>query len=444
MLSLKLVPCLFSIILIPTTYYFGKCLYNEKIGLLSAMFVSIPPDFFFKWSLAARGGFIEFLVVFTLMGSLFWSIFVKENNSLVKISLFGFVCGLSLWIYQTVVIYFIIFFILAIPKLKSMRTMNFIVPFSLCFLIGSFPFVIFQIFHPLATAEVLSIKFFEVEASEYYKHGVVGSLLSGIISQMDPIFWINNCFLLVGGEIDRLSDIFRFHNLIPILLGIIVLKFLFQHLKTTWKFNLKNFEGLDFLILFFIITFIVGHSKARYLLPCYILVVVIYSYFIVYIKKKKWYVFFIALLLVANSIGTIGLLWNGPGNIKSPRSYKKVIDFLEKEGLYYGYSGFYTGYPINFLSGERITISAKCGPFFTDRYLRYRKVVESADSVFYIFDNESTADKIFQEELSRLKIYCNKKKIQKFNIYYAISQRESVLIPSPVYNPDLDNKRQRS
>jgi len=190
MLSLKLVPFVFSIVLIFTTFYFGKCLYDENIGLLSALFVSVPSNYIFEWCLAARLGFVELLVVFTLMGALFWSIFVKENNSLVRVLLFGFVCGLGLWIYQTVVIYFVIFFILAIPRLKSMRMKTFIVPFSTSFLIGSFPFMIFQIFHPLSTAEVLSIKFFQVEASEYYRYGVASSILSGIIHQIDPALWI--------------------------------------------------------------------------------------------------------------------------------------------------------------------------------------------------------------------------------------------------------------
>lgn len=440
-LSCKLAPFLFSVLLIITTFYFGKCLYDEKIGLLSAMFMSIPTSYIFEWSLAARSGFVEHLVVFTLMGTLFWSIFVKEDNSLVKVSLFGFVCGLGLWIYQTVVIYFVIFLVLGIPRLKSMDVRKFVIPFSLFFLMGSFPFVIFQIFHPLATAEILSMKFFQVEASEYYKHGVVSSILSGIINQLNPALWINNYLRIMGGEVTWFSSIFRFHNLVGIFLGIIVLKFFFQRLKISWRFNLKNFEGIDFLILLFVFTFILGHEKARYLMPCYIVVMVIYSYFISHIKKKNFRFVFIALLLMANAYGTISLLVKGPINMELSHSYEKVINFLESEGLYFGYSGYETGYPINFLSGEKITISAKCGPYYIDRYPKYRQKVESADRVFFIFKDGTIVDKIFQDKLAGLKIYCQKKKIQKYNVYYPILQTQVNLLPFPIYNPDRIDKQ---
>ena len=69
-LTLRLVPLGFSLLFILAVYWLGQALYGRKAGLLSALYVAVPPSMLTIWGLKAGAGYIDVLALGTLSLSL--------------------------------------------------------------------------------------------------------------------------------------------------------------------------------------------------------------------------------------------------------------------------------------------------------------------------------------------------------------------------------------
>jgi predicted membrane-bound mannosyltransferase len=54
--TLKLVPTIFSIVLLFVVYFVAKRMFKARVAILSTALVAVPSAFFFSWALKARGG----------------------------------------------------------------------------------------------------------------------------------------------------------------------------------------------------------------------------------------------------------------------------------------------------------------------------------------------------------------------------------------------------
>ena len=85
------IPLLFGVLMIPLTYWLGSLLFNYKVGLLSAFFVSIDPVSIICSQKVWMDSPLSFFVLLTIV-LFIWGIKSKNNNLFI---LSGFVCGLA-------------------------------------------------------------------------------------------------------------------------------------------------------------------------------------------------------------------------------------------------------------------------------------------------------------------------------------------------------------
>jgi len=101
--SLKLVPLICSLIFIVVSYFLARQYGGERVARLSALLVAVPPQALMIWSLKARGGFIELLII----GSLSLIIVTQsvQRTTTVKLASLGLVLGLGWWVNNQIVFY---------------------------------------------------------------------------------------------------------------------------------------------------------------------------------------------------------------------------------------------------------------------------------------------------------------------------------------------------
>ena len=74
----------------------------------------------------------------------------------------------------------------------------------------------------------------------------------------------------------------------------------------------------------------------------------------------------------------------------------KLLKFLEKEQLYFGYANYWDSYRLTFLTHERFIISPRLGEHI--RYKPYDQLVKVSKHPFYLFRiNEGADQKILQK-----------------------------------------------
>jgi 4-amino-4-deoxy-L-arabinose transferase-like glycosyltransferase len=105
LLTLKLAPALFSIVLLFVVYLVAKTLFNIRVAILSTALVAVPSAFFFSWALKPRGGFIEHIILSLLIFFFFSLIYFEKKTSLWLYALLGAMSGFALWINQLVLVY---------------------------------------------------------------------------------------------------------------------------------------------------------------------------------------------------------------------------------------------------------------------------------------------------------------------------------------------------
>jgi len=109
--SVKMVPFLFSVLLIPLIYRLAYELFDERVALMSALYIAVPPSFLAVWSLKARGGHVEtvFFGTLILLMTVLWIKDQRYDRSNVRFALsLGVVWGLAWWSNPLVVSYLIV------------------------------------------------------------------------------------------------------------------------------------------------------------------------------------------------------------------------------------------------------------------------------------------------------------------------------------------------
>jgi hypothetical protein len=127
-----------------------------------------------------------------------------------------------------------------------------------------------------------------------------------------------------------------------------------------------------------------------------------------------------------NCIGTVSTFSDPPR-----KPYDALVNYLRGEHLKYGYTGYYTAYPVVFLSNEDIILSPRAGPIFLDRYEPYSRQVDKTQNACYIFFSESRTDALFAQQLQRLNTEFKKVSVGAWNVYSDLPPniRGSITLP---------------
>jgi hypothetical protein len=106
---LKLVPALFSVAFIGLVYAAARPIFGTTPALLAALYLAVPPSFFAAWSVKARGGYAEAL----MLGQLFLvasrqladDAGLTYKQGLGWMALAGLAAGLALWTHPMAVVF---------------------------------------------------------------------------------------------------------------------------------------------------------------------------------------------------------------------------------------------------------------------------------------------------------------------------------------------------
>ncbi len=264
-ITLKVIPLLFSILLIPLMFFIGLELKNSFTAKLAAIFTAIPPVSLIIWSGKTRGGFIELVFIGAL--ALYLTLKALKNkvipsNYLILISL---ILGLGWWVNNQIIFFIVpIVFVLFWKswevnlklKEKSLFTLKNLALSLAAFIIGGLPFWVYNIKNNFVSFEM----FKSAKQSDYGDH------LSGLFTDSIPI-------LLGAKRFWEANDIFPNSTTVFYLFyGIIIFFYFFSE-------RLKIFKKESLLIVLFLLScygiFVLSsfgylYQAPRYLLPSYL------------------------------------------------------------------------------------------------------------------------------------------------------------------------------
>ncbi|MGH7928006.1 MAG: ArnT family glycosyltransferase [Candidatus Binatia bacterium] len=446
--TLKLVPGIFSVVLLFVVYFLAKRMFNARVAILSTALVAIPSAFFFSWALKARGGFIEHVNLSLLILLVFSSIWFDGKNSLWLYALLGFLSGFALWVNQLIVPYLAILGILLWLKRGVLLNKAKLVVLLLPFLVGALPLIVGNIVEPLGTVKILTSKAKgRISVSDNQSNIEKGmEVLVARLKEL-PLKTGRNLAILFGkgenwiGEseipetsrIDNLPEIRWLFWFIPFFFAIPFVAHCHRSIgargtpfgKGKLAAWMKGVDRVDLLILLFFVS-LLGFFSPSYFLLCYPLAAILAAVFLDNLKGNTSRIVYTSLLVLTlslNAYGIFDLAFN-----RRDSSILKLINALEAKGCSYGYSSG-PMYQVAFYSLERtvlIPLDSK------NRYHRYGLQVRETSDICYVFrpDQERKIDhRAFLTMLQRENIRYHQTTVNSdtmYHIYYALTPREKI------------------
>jgi 4-amino-4-deoxy-L-arabinose transferase-like glycosyltransferase len=451
--TLKVVPVIFSVILLFVVYLLGKRLFNPWVGVVSALLVAVPSPYFFAWGFKARGGFIEHVVFSVLIFFVFSLIYFHRKSSFWLYALLGFLSGITLWINQLVILYLAILGILLWLKRRVLLDKAKLVTLVLPFLLGASPLILANIQEPFGTAKTLLLKQFKVkrDIGRYDNSTKIIKFIKGSSARLKQILpetlqslsilfgkeqtWIDESEIPQTTRIENLPGVPRFFWLvIPLFFGCALLAGCYRKIRVTilslvrgkCLSCMKDLDKMDLLLLLFGVSLLTYFSP-RFLLVCYPLAAIVAAAFFDNLRGVYVKALYAALLvgtISLNAYGIVDLALN-----QRDGSIAKLITTLEAKGCNYGYS---TGpmYQIAFLSLERtifVPIDSK------SRYPDHEIEVGKASRVCYVFipdqvleKNHRAFTKLLEQEKIGYQQIITVNSDTNYHIYHSLAPRQRI------------------
>ena len=444
---------LYSLVLL-TSYIIGKRVFHSTItGIFAVLLLAVPPVNVTLYSTVSLGGYSEALLVSNL---LFITGFLllrkidaprqeKSHNNHLKlipgIGLYFFLMGFGIWVNGITLVYSVpiglMLFIQLIQTRNNFRLKTFVsIGFVsvLCGLIGLFPWVRFAFQHG-------SISIY----SELFGNAVnveMGSFFQKTVSHIINYFLLGST-VVVGlrppWEVRWLS-----FGLIPLIVIFWILVFGFWGRRLFSRHNDK--KNQDYMVagvflfqfLGFIFTPFGIDPSGRYFLPLAVPLALIAGEMVKLVKSKKWQVSIIMVVVIFQMIGTLQCAYRYPPGITTQfdlsttidhRYDEELIEFLEENDAYYGFTNYWVAYPLAFSSDEEL-IYIPVLPYHQDlrytardnRYDHYNIRVAESSKAAYITTKNPRLDENIENGLIKNEIVWEEKNIGDYHIYYNLSK----------------------
>ncbi|MDI6892705.1 MAG: glycosyltransferase family 39 protein [Actinomycetota bacterium] len=414
-LSLKLVPFTFSIIFIILIYVLAARIFNEEVGLLSALVVAVSPVFLTVFSTLANA-YMENLVYGTLILILLHRI-VYGGDALEKTKLYaflGFLAGVAFWNNLTVVMYIATagLFLLLKERLSIFgRKLAYLVFF---FALGCSPLLYFNLRHSWRTFRLLfegtaapsiSEKLLQIGSNFYKLFGGVILPIMGLGYTIYPVDIL--VYLLYASTFIYVLYQFRKRIL-----------FFWQAVSSGYGAGIETLSAFFlFLILFFVFTKYGALNEARYVLGLYTVLPIFLGAFLYAVGRRSKVLagVFLCFVLLSNLAGNLA-----DSRISPPRA-DLLAKFLESRDIEYAYAGFWTAYQLTFVAKEKVICSPSSGP---DVYPAYTEAVKAAplDSSGFIFPAGESRWQLFESELDELDVTYLRDEVVGNVIYHSFSE----------------------
>jgi hypothetical protein len=145
--------------------------------------------------------------------------------------------------------------------------------------------------------------------------------------------------------------------------------------------------------------------------------------------SRRW------VLVLVVAFGALGSVAQAEGTMLADGKWRAFVAGLEGEGVRWCYTDFFLATKINFLSGERVTCSAKLGPTTTEYFFEYREGVERAPEAALVAVNMTAADRMGRR-LSELGVAYERRDLMK-PVFVRLSRKvePSELFPGRSFAP---------
>ncbi len=359
LVALKVIPLLFSLILIYVLYLLGVEVAGRRGGIYSALLAAVAPATLILWSSKARGGFIETVCLGAM--ALLWTIrwMRSGERGLWGLALIGFVLGAGWWINNQILYFMLPIGFVVLTQVRSFKDM---VRFALIgftsFFIGGLPFW---------------IENFRTNFSTFRTLG--GGAGKGVLKHVEGFFYEALPILFGaqrywGGRVTfEGSTLFLWILLLSMLL--VVLSLRYKQVVNLFRLRVSSDGGVELLLLFLFSVMCVfclssfGYlSKApRYLLPIYAGYFPLLAYALVSIREKyssRLASIFLSLFLILHVLSSYSggrALPGEPFVFKGQRvakDHSELISWLEEKKIGLVRTNYWIGYRLSYETEEKV------------------------------------------------------------------------------------------
>ncbi|MEW6502928.1 MAG: hypothetical protein AB1457_03070 [Chloroflexota bacterium] len=479
--GIRLVQVILYLFTIMTGFWVGsQFFYSFRAGLITALFLAIPPVNTTLYTTVSLGGYGEALLIGNLILIATGYLLRKSENCLDRTNpreeigerkdhkskqgfivfplmeidlsvllwlLWGFLCGFGLWVNGLTLVYSVPAGFMILFRLFRCKNLSLITRSSTLMLgglvIGSLPWWIFAFQNGLSSliqelfgaAVAVESEPFLLRSLNHILYFVILGLPAAIgLRPPWDVFWLG----------------------LPLLPLILLLwgKIVWDWFKTSRLPEYRLIEGVALtLFLGYVFTSFGVDPSGRYFLPVWVTMSLIGGKVLDdWGKKKPALLGLVGLVSLYNLWGNLQCASSNPPGLTTQfypparvdmRHLPEVIEFLRETGEIRGYSNYWVAYPMAFLTNEEIIFSPRL-PYHPDlrytrrddRYPIYTKVVDQSNKVALITTRNPALDEKLQNFLQERRILWNEKQIGDFIIYYNLSEPiqivdlEKLFIPS--------------
>lgn len=425
--ALKLVPLVAALIFVGLVFATGYRVGGLAAAVVSGLYVAAPPAFLALWSLKARGGYIEVLVIGQLL--ILLAIGAGKQRSLGpgRGALIGFLAGLGVWTNPLVGVYLVPIALYLALALRG-RLLGIWIPTAAAGLLaGAYPLIDYNLSSGFETAEAMfggtgSVSEAPLFLYRFFRHSlpILAGLAQASSSQQFfwPAFsaglagWWPAALLLAG--LFALLAFSQVGRLLALLLG-----------------KPEGADGRSLLTLLLVVVptaFVLSKfrdltTEPRYLLPLYSAVPLLAAVLTSSPLRRRIAPVVVAALIALNGYNLANLdpQLNLPdtaiGSTASNRA--ELAGFLHSRGLDRVYADYWLGYPLAFESRERIVPSVASGGF--NRYLPYAQLVSASPDPAFLFVAGSQEESAFTARLVERGVDAWKESVSIYSVYWGAS-----------------------
>ncbi len=373
--TLALVPVLFGFGLLLVLYGFYRQLFPPGLALLALLFVAFPSPVFIAWTSMPDG----YPATLFLCGAILWTAALLQRGgpSRARVFLFGIAAGLGWWqSFQTLGVLgaALVWLLWTRPELRRRPRLW---ALGLAgFIVGAFPWIAFNVVWPLKTFRG-NYAVRPAQGMEAIVSNVQYFLTYSLPELVTPVSeaWTN---LLADPALDLHE---RLRLPVRFLFAAVSLLFLAAPaLRGRWARAVRKRVGFPTWLLFVLVIAayavlnIVSEAgqargvSVRYVLPLYLLIPGILAVFlsVAAARNRALAALLIGVLLLFN---ITGYHWPGRASRRAWREGAehdhRLIELLRRRGVTGLVGGYWTTYPINFLSHERI-LALPCSSDYYD------------------------------------------------------------------------------
>lgn len=432
-LTYGLVGIFFSCLWVFFSFRIARRLFDNGVGLYASMLLILVPPFnvlFFSLFAAMHAEILAF-------GSLLVLLMVRwdhEGSGKRRglYPLLGFFSGVGLWISPALAPFLLTAITVFLINDRKEFFRKGLIFFVGGFLIGYLPALIYNIQYPGASLFRMAGRLLDLDRS------VLSSPDMNRIIAEKVIWRISTIPISALRAPHLLSSLIGTLNAALFFIGLIWV------LKKEYTAGIKNnrigpFGILALYIMWFFVFYsvLVGVDRSRYMLPLYVVAPFFIGALLADAGKRQKAVPAVLLAAIALfNLSDIGYSFSE----KTGPDYARLMRWLEKNNVRYGYSDYDTAYCVTFASNEKILVSPTVfdDKAFSERYPAYTKKVRETGSAVYIIQTGRFPEYVpmIHKRLKELGVRFKKDIVDGFIVYHGLSRNVypeelGMPIPSP-------------